>query len=77
MWSARRRLAGAAERIYDVLQARYPSPGPPEEDVSLAACLMRVTDAAGRRPVRGALVAEICDALTASETVPSTVMWCL
>jgi hypothetical protein len=29
------------------------------------------------QPKRGALVAEICDALTASETVPSSIMWTL
>lgn len=77
MWSARRRLAATAERIYDLLQDRYMCQPPPDTDNSLAACLMRVTDKAGRKPKRGALVAEICDALTASETVPSTVMWTL
>lgn len=77
MWTARRRLVTAAERIYDLLQDRYKSDPPAETDNCLAACLMRVIDKNGRKPKRGALVAEICDALTASETVPSTVMWTL
>lgn len=48
MWFARRRLAGWAERIYDLLQERYKA-GVPEDDHSLAACLMRITDKHGRK----------------------------
>uniref|UniRef100_A0A383WQ16 Cytochrome P450 n=1 Tax=Tetradesmus obliquus TaxID=3088 RepID=A0A383WQ16_TETOB len=78
MWSARRRLAGWGESIYDLLQQRYAAAGGvPEDDHSLAGCLMRITDKHGNKPKRGALVAEICDALTASETVPSSIMWTL
>lgn len=78
MWSARRRLAGWGESIYDLLQQRYAAAGGvPEDDHSLAGCVMRITDKHGNKPKRGALVAEICDALTASETVPSSIMWTL
>eukprot|EP00879_Flechtneria_rotunda_P027330 GHRR01029275.1.p1 GENE.GHRR01029275.1~~GHRR01029275.1.p1 ORF type:complete len:240 (+),score=70.47 GHRR01029275.1:1425-2144(+) len=75
LWVARRRLAAYAEKIYDLLQERYGTTSPPEDDRSLAACLMRMTDKHNNQPTRGALVAEIRDSLTASETVPSTVMW--
>jgi hypothetical protein len=67
--------------------------GMPDNHHSLAACVAFVpvkfhllhnspaatAAAAGLllQPQRGALVAEICDALTASETVPSTIMWTL
>lgn len=78
---ARRRLAASAEAVYDLLHARWPPArwpsGPPDEERSLAACLMRMVDRNGRKPARGAVVAEICDSLTASETIPSTVMWTL
>ncbi|KAF6261970.1 cytochrome P450 [Scenedesmus sp. NREL 46B-D3] len=77
LWSARRRLAAWGEAIHDLLQQRYAAAGVPEDDHSLAGCLMRMTDKHGRKPKRGALVAEICDALTASETVPSSIMWTL
>jgi hypothetical protein len=49
MWSARRRLAGWGEAIYDLLQQRYAAKGVPEDDHSLAGCLMRVTDKHGNK----------------------------
>jgi hypothetical protein len=49
LWFARRRLAGWGEAIYDLLQQRYAAKGVPEDDRSLAGCLMRITDKHGNK----------------------------
>eukprot|EP00877_Chromochloris_zofingiensis_P013973 jgi/Chrzof1/882/Cz01g32170.t1 len=74
--AAQGHIHATAEHVYDYLSAK----GPPQEtDLSLGACLMRLPDPHDplRPAAKGAVLAEICDSINATETVPSTVSWTL